>query len=231
MLRVKKGAKSALQWDKVADSANKTVFNSGSERDDQLMKGRYDLIPSNVVKRLAQHYENGARKYAARNWEKGQQLSQYYNSAMRHLLAIGDADVSEDHAAAVLWNVAAIIHHVDAIINGQLPRELDDIGFVHAVELEQDNQETLNTVKEVLKEHEWNVTYNPSSSTTWRPVVSGAMPDDDVSYAMRRIIHDTYGGYKEAGISKQHVTSALERTDGMTDAEWEHYKQQLNAGE
>lgn len=144
MLRVTKQGKSRLQWDKVVDSANKTSFDGGSVRDSQEGKGRYDLIPTGPIHRLAQHYENGAIKYAPRNWEKGQPLSQYYNSAIRHLMALRDADLSEDHAAAALWNIVAIMHHIDAMIDGKLPVELDDFGILDKIK----EQETYAQIKE-----------------------------------------------------------------------------------
>ena len=43
--------------------------------------GKYN----SAMRRLAQHYQNGAKKYAKNNWRKGQPISRYYDSAMRHL--------------------------------------------------------------------------------------------------------------------------------------------------
>ncbi len=141
MLTIQKDGKDKLFWDSVKDTSSKTAYNSGSMRDSQVGKGRYDLIPTVAMKRLARHFETGAKKYAARNWEKGQPLSQYYNSTMRHLEAILDLDLSEDHMAAVMWNIACMMHHVDMIIAGELPRELDDIGIIAALETYQREQE------------------------------------------------------------------------------------------
>lgn len=134
MLRITHNGKSRLHWNKVVDSGNRTAFGTGSQRDTQEGKGRYDLIPTSVLHRLAVHYENGAAKYGDNNWQKGQSLAQYYNSAMRHLNAIRDADLSEDHFAAALWNVAAMIHHIDAMLDGTLPQELDSFGIVDKIQ-------------------------------------------------------------------------------------------------
>jgi hypothetical protein len=154
MFTVNKRGKSALQWDKVVDSQNKESFGSGSMRDSQDMKGRYDLIPTGPIHRLAQHYENGAAKYAERNWEKGQPLSQYYNSAIRHLQALRDADLSEDHAAAAVWNIVAIMHHVDEMLKGTLPDHLDSFGILKAIRKEVERQQTLEQVRQAFNNTE-----------------------------------------------------------------------------
>lgn len=170
MLKINREGKSALQWDKVVDSSNKTAFGSGSMRDSQDGKGRYDLIPTGAIHRLAQHYETGAKKYAERNWEKGQPLHQYYNSAMRHLQALRDADLSEDHAAAALWNIVAIMHHIDAMLTGKLPLELDSFGIIKKIKeyetFEQIRSYTLDSV----------FTFPPFNGVT----MSGALPDEPI---------------------------------------------------
>ena len=115
----------------VKDSGAREEFSTGSRRDTQDGKGRFDLISPIALRRLAVHYENGSRKYGDRNWEKGQPLGRYVSSGMRHWLALLEGDHSEDHAAAVAWNAFAFIHTADAIARGTLPAELDDIGFVN----------------------------------------------------------------------------------------------------
>jgi len=141
MLHVSNGS---LQWNTVVESTEKEPNQYGSLRDKQDMKGRYDLLPNSIFKRLALRAESGAKKYAERNWEKGQPLSQYYNSAMRHLLAIQDADLSEDHYAAAIWNIAAMMHHIDKMLTNELPVELDSFGIIARI-----NQELIfQTLKE-----------------------------------------------------------------------------------
>ena len=104
------------------------VFETGSVRDVRVGKGRYDLLPTHAIHRLAKHYENGANKYDPRNWEKGQPLSGYLDSGLRHLFAVltGDDD-GEDHAAAAMWNIPAFIETEHWIEHGILPAELDDL--------------------------------------------------------------------------------------------------------
>lgn len=114
------------------DSGKRENFVTGSVRDTREGKGRFDLIPIHVLRRLANHFEIGGRKYADRNWEKGQQLMRYYDSAMRHLtthidsVSYGKAEV-EDNLSGALWNIVCLMQTEQWIKEGILPRELNDI--------------------------------------------------------------------------------------------------------
>jgi hypothetical protein len=48
-------------------------------------------------------------------------------SLLRHAFAYLEGKRDEDHAAAVMWNAAALIHYEEQIAQGLLPAELDDI--------------------------------------------------------------------------------------------------------
>lgn len=84
---------------------------------------------STIMRRFSQHYANGAKKYDKNNWRKGQPISRYYDSAMRHLWAIIDKKTEEDHLSALLWNLVAIIQTKIDINKGLLPQELNDFPF------------------------------------------------------------------------------------------------------
>lgn len=92
------------------DSGTREEMPTGSVRDTREGKGRFDLISPFALRRLAGVYERGSRKYAARNWEKGQPFSRCLDSALRHLNAFAMGWTDEDHLSQALWNVAAIIH-------------------------------------------------------------------------------------------------------------------------
>lgn len=92
------------------DSGEREEFDTGSVRDTQEGKPRYDLIPPGPLRRLADLYARGAEKYDEHNWAKGQPVSRFLASAMRHLEAARTGDKVEDHWAAVVWNVMAIMH-------------------------------------------------------------------------------------------------------------------------
>jgi hypothetical protein len=91
------------------DSGERRQFDTGAVRDRAVGKGRFDLIATQMMFRLARHYEAGAVKYSDRNWEKGMPISVYVDAAMRHLIKYIAGWNDEDHAAAIVWNIAAIM--------------------------------------------------------------------------------------------------------------------------
>jgi len=114
-------------FDRVQDSGAHQEFDSGSVRDSREGKGRFDLISPIALLRIAQHFENGAEKYGDRNWEKGQPLSRYLDSAIRHIYAFLGGSRDEDHLAAASWNTMAAIHTETLIEAGLLPEDLNDL--------------------------------------------------------------------------------------------------------
>ena len=108
----------------IKDSGSRQQFASGAVRDCQSGKGRFDLLPPVAILRLAQHFENGSKKYSERNWEQGIPLSRYLDSAMRHLNKLLAGLKDEDHAAAAMWNIACYIHTEEMIRLGKLPEDL-----------------------------------------------------------------------------------------------------------
>lgn len=84
---------------------------------------------SPVLNRLSMHFENGARKYGAHNYRKGQPVSRYYDSLRRHLAKAIDGQRDEDHLAAALWNSLAIQQTVADATAGHVPQELLDFPF------------------------------------------------------------------------------------------------------
>jgi hypothetical protein len=111
----------------VKDSGKREDFETGSRRDTREGKGRFDLLSPIVMRRDARHMENGAVKDGDRNWEKGQPLSRFLDSAMRHLNTYMEGHRDEDHLAAARWNIACMIHTEEMIQRGRLPAELNDL--------------------------------------------------------------------------------------------------------
>lgn len=58
---------------------------------------------------VAKQYEDGALKYAARNWERGIPLHCYIDSAVRHYLKYLRGDTDEPHDRAFVWNMLGAI--------------------------------------------------------------------------------------------------------------------------
>jgi hypothetical protein len=112
----------------VTKSVNGTQekFETGSVRDSREGKGRFDLIPTMPLRRLADLYERGAVRYGDRNWQRGQKLMRYVDSAMRHLNCLVAGEPDEDHASAVSWNMFGFAFTLAEIEAGRLPAELDD---------------------------------------------------------------------------------------------------------
>ena len=108
------------------DSGARQEWKTGSVRDLATGKGRYDLIPTDALRRLAGLYERGAAKYGDRNWEKGQPLMRYIDSLLRHTNCLVAGEPEEDHAAAIAWNAFGYMHTLAEIEAGRLPKELDD---------------------------------------------------------------------------------------------------------
>lgn len=115
------------EFEKVQDSGDRREFGTGSVRDVRTGKGRFDLIPTYPLRRLAQHYENGAKKYGDYNWALGQPLSGYLDSAERHLQAVKEGLTDEDHASAVVWNMFSFIATQQWVAEGRLPDYLMDV--------------------------------------------------------------------------------------------------------
>ena len=94
---------------KIKDSGTRREFDTGAVRDMQEGKGRCDLLPPLALLRLAKHFEEGAKKYGERNWEKGIPISSFIDSALRHVFKYMAGKQDEDHLIAAVWNLIAAI--------------------------------------------------------------------------------------------------------------------------
>lgn len=91
------------------DSGKREEFTSGMVRDTQDDKPRYDLVDRAFLKRWAELMARGAKKYGENNWRKAAgepELKRFQASALRHIFQWIEGDTSEDHAAAVAFNLA-----------------------------------------------------------------------------------------------------------------------------
>lgn len=106
------------------DSGSHETFTTGAQRDQRTGKGRYDLLPCAALRRLAQVYERGASKYAARNWERGMPTHLFMDSALRHTFQYLEGMRDEDHLGHAVFNLLALIDHEERIKKGELPETL-----------------------------------------------------------------------------------------------------------
>lgn len=111
----------------VKDSGVRENFATGSVRDTRKGKGRFDLLPAKAMRRIARHFEAGAAKYGDNNWLKGQPISRYLDSALRHLFNHLDGQRDEEHLTAACWNLLAAIETEERVRVGKLPPELNDL--------------------------------------------------------------------------------------------------------
>jgi hypothetical protein len=112
---------------KIKDSGSREEFTTGSRRDVRDGKGRFDLLPTRALRRLAKHFEAGCNKYGDRNWEKGQPVSRYIDSGLRHAFAYLEGQRDEDHLIAAVWNLICAADTEERVKSGLLPTILDDL--------------------------------------------------------------------------------------------------------
>lgn len=108
------------------DSGARRSFGTGSVRDMATGKGTPHLLPLRAITLASQQMERGMKKYGARNWELGQPLSSYFDSAMRHLWKHWNGWTDEPHLDAFVWNSLCYAETAERIRIGILPKELDD---------------------------------------------------------------------------------------------------------
>ncbi len=116
-----------MEYASVKDGGERTNFETGATREITNNKGRFDLISPIFLIRLAKHYQNGAKKYSERNWEKGLPLNSYIDSALRHLITYLEGCREEDHLAAAAWNIACLIHTEEMIKRSKLSSDLNNL--------------------------------------------------------------------------------------------------------
>lgn len=64
--------------------------------------------PYTAIMEVSKQYEDGAKKYSERNWEKGISLHCYIDSACRHLMKVGAGWDDEPHFRSTLWNLFSL---------------------------------------------------------------------------------------------------------------------------
>lgn len=62
-----------------------------------------------AILEVSKQYEEGALKYAERNWEKGMPVHCFLDSGIRHYLKVLRGDQDEPHERAFIWNILGAI--------------------------------------------------------------------------------------------------------------------------
>jgi hypothetical protein len=66
-----------------------------------------DIITA--ILEVSKQYEEGAKKYSDRNWEKGMPVHCFIDSALRHFFKYLRGDTDEPHSRAFIWNILGAI--------------------------------------------------------------------------------------------------------------------------
>lgn len=70
---------------------------------------RYGAGIYSTLLEVSKQYEDGARKYADRNWERGMPVHCFIDSGVRHYLKFLRGDTDEPHDRAFIWNMLGAI--------------------------------------------------------------------------------------------------------------------------
>ena len=102
------------------DSGRRKDFDSGMRRDIQEGKPRFDLImpptlpyDEQLLTRVAMIFGRGAEKYGENNWQLAnsvEELTRFKASAFRHFMQVMSGEEDEDHIAATVFNLNAIVY-------------------------------------------------------------------------------------------------------------------------
>lgn len=102
------------------DSGRRAEFESGMVRDVEDDKVKYDLVLDGpMFERWAAHMTAGAEKYDERNWmlaEGNAEFQRFRRSALRHFIQWFQGNDSEDHAAAVIFNINGAEYVTDRMV-------------------------------------------------------------------------------------------------------------------
>lgn len=85
--------------------------DTGAQKGQKLAS--FSLIPTGPLWELAEHFGKGAKKYAARNYERGYAWSLSYDAAQRHLNQFWagediDPETGSKHLIAAAWHCFAL---------------------------------------------------------------------------------------------------------------------------
>lgn len=90
---------------------------------------------SGMILEVSKHYEEGAKKYAERNWEAGIPTHCYVDSGIRHLIKWADNWDDEPHDRAFVWNMLGLLWTID------VHPELNDLPYTDKEAVEQASED------------------------------------------------------------------------------------------
>lgn len=109
------------------DSGTRQEFKTGAVRDTAGNKPLLELVPGWSLLAWGWIMEAGAKKYSARNWEKGMPISRYLSSAKRHIESYQLGFRDEPHLWQALWNIGGAVHTQILVYLGIYPFDFYDL--------------------------------------------------------------------------------------------------------
>lgn len=84
----------------------------------QVKMARYDLLPVDALRQLAEHYGRGAEKYDDNQYRKGYEFSKSYAALQRHLNQWwggenDDKELGSSHLVAAAWHCLTLLTFMD----------------------------------------------------------------------------------------------------------------------
>jgi hypothetical protein len=107
--------------------SEETIHSTGAQRDTRVGKGAFHWMPWTALFLVSRIYENGNKMRGIRNWEKGMPISEYLDSAMRHITRYIAGERTEPHLAQACWNVINALQTAIWVKMGLRPKELNDL--------------------------------------------------------------------------------------------------------
>ena len=85
-------------------------FESGAVRSADGEDARYDLIPPEALRRLAERLALGSKKYGDNNWKKGIPVGNIVNHLQNHLEKWKlEGCLKDDNLGGLMWGVMALM--------------------------------------------------------------------------------------------------------------------------
>lgn len=95
---------------KTFPNTSNTTFPTGAVRSTDANHVAYHLISPIGIRRVAETYAEGEKKYGSFQWEKGMPIGDILNHGLNHVFLYLNGDRSEDHLAHAAWNLMAAMH-------------------------------------------------------------------------------------------------------------------------
>ncbi|APQ42191.1 hypothetical protein PBI_MRMAGOO_88 [Mycobacterium phage MrMagoo] len=177
-----------------------TTSSTGAQKAGNLE--RFDLIPVEALRELAEHFGRGALKYDDRNWEKGYEWGKSYAALCRHLTQFWagediDPETGSKHIIAVAWHAFVLATFMDRfpefddrVILETVEGVINDAGlFVRAVDV-QHPLEVTSLAEEWTRQFDWQINTSSPAGSTYKWLADGECgpgwyvlyPEDDEAF-------------------------------------------------